>query len=92
MKLTYIVNARLPTEKAHGIQIMKMCESFSRAGAKLTLIVPKRRQPKEFKGKDPFKYYNVDKKFILKKIPCIDLMGIIPNPFAFWLHINQRHF
>ena len=27
-KLIYIANARIPTEKAHGIQIMKMCESF----------------------------------------------------------------
>lgn len=30
MKLIYITNARIPTEKAHGLQIMKMCESFGR--------------------------------------------------------------
>ena len=24
MKLYYIINARIPTEKAHGIQVMKM--------------------------------------------------------------------
>jgi len=28
MKLIYIANARIPTEKAHGIQIMKMCEAL----------------------------------------------------------------
>src|SRR4030042_1972794 len=29
MKLIYITNARIPTEKAHGLQIMKMCEAFA---------------------------------------------------------------
>lgn len=29
MKLLYIANIRIPTEKAHGIQIMKMCEAFT---------------------------------------------------------------
>src|SRR3989344_1677031 len=28
-KIIYIVNIRLPTEKAHGIQVMKNCEAFS---------------------------------------------------------------
>ncbi len=26
--LFYIANARLPTEKAHGVQIMKTCEGY----------------------------------------------------------------
>lgn len=29
MKLIYLTNVRLPTEKAHGFQIMKMCEAFA---------------------------------------------------------------
>ena len=29
MKLIYITNARIPTEKAHGYQICKMCKEFS---------------------------------------------------------------
>jgi len=32
MKLIYIANARIPTEKAHGIQIMKMGEAFAKYG------------------------------------------------------------
>jgi len=31
-KIIYIANARIPTEKAHGIQIMKMCEAFANYG------------------------------------------------------------
>lgn len=41
-KIYYIVNARMPTEKGHGIQIAKMCEVFIEAGADLTLVVPRR--------------------------------------------------
>ena len=40
MKLIYITNARLPTEKAHGIQIMKMCEAFASYRSRSTQIEP----------------------------------------------------
>ena len=42
MKIYYVANARMPTEKAHGIQIAKMCEALIEAGAKVELIVPRR--------------------------------------------------
>lgn len=42
MKIYYVVNARIPTEKAHGIQTAKTCESFIEAGHEVTLIVPNR--------------------------------------------------
>ncbi len=42
MKVYYIANARLPNEKAHGIQLAKMCEAFVAAGIDLELIVPAR--------------------------------------------------
>ena len=42
-KIYYVANARMPTEKAHGIQIAKMCEAFIEAGVDLTLVVPRRK-------------------------------------------------
>lgn len=42
MKIYYIVNARMPNEKAHGIQIAKTCESFVACGMEIELIVPAR--------------------------------------------------
>ncbi len=42
MKIFYVANARMPTEKAHGIQIAKMCEAFIQHGTDLTLVVPGR--------------------------------------------------
>jgi len=40
MKIIYIANIRIPTEKAHGIQIVKMCEAFSNQKLKVELVLP----------------------------------------------------
>lgn len=44
MKLYYVVNARMPSHKAYGIQIAKMCEAFIEQGVDLELIIPKSRR------------------------------------------------
>lgn len=72
MKLLYIANIRLPTEKAHGIQIMKMCEAFANAGAMVELVVPWRFNPIT---EDAFIYYGVEKNFTITKIPSLDLIA-----------------
>jgi glycosyltransferase involved in cell wall biosynthesis len=41
-KLIYLANARLPSPKAHAIQIAKMSEAFLEEGADLTLLIPRR--------------------------------------------------
>lgn len=70
MNILYIANARIPTEKAHGIQIIKMCEAFA-VGNKLELVLPRRLN----KIKDnPFSYYGVERTFKIKKLPCLDLI------------------
>ena len=71
-KLLYIANIRLPTEKAHGIQIMKMCEAFAREEARVELVVPWRFNAIK---EDPFVYYNVEKKFTITRIPSFDLIA-----------------
>lgn len=78
--LYYIANIRIPTEKAHGIQIMKMCEAFSKQGIEVALIVPNRKN--HIKA-DPFAYYKVNENFKIKKLPCIDTVKW--GRFGFWL-------
>jgi len=73
MKLFYIANARIPTEKAHGIQIMKMCEAFVKCGLEVELIIPKRRNPIK---EDVFKYYGIETRFAIQTIFSLDLLGI----------------
>ena len=43
MKILYIANSRLPTEKAHGLQIMKTIEALINQGVEVTLLLPRRR-------------------------------------------------
>ncbi|HNV97057.1 MAG TPA: glycosyltransferase family 4 protein [bacterium] len=71
MKLAYIVNARIPTEKAHGYQICKMCEAFAKNGVNVDLIVPNRAN--EIKD-NLFEYYGILKNFNIIKIPTFDII------------------
>lgn len=73
MKIIYIANIRIPTEMAHGLQVMKMCEAFVKKGAELELIVPWRFGISKLAKKDPFEYYRVKKNFKIKKIFSLDL-------------------
>lgn len=74
--IIYLANARMPTEKAHGIQIAKMCEAFVASGAQVELMLPRRFN--RLKA-SIFSYYGIDKNFTVKKVWCLDLL---PFPFA----------
>jgi len=68
MKLIYITNTRLPSEKANSYQSMQMCYSFSKVFNEVELWTGKARNTKELeKVKDVFKYYNVEKTFFIRK-------------------------
>ena len=41
MRLFYITNSTIPTEKAYGYAISKMCEQFANLGIEITLVLPK---------------------------------------------------
>jgi len=71
MRLIYIANMRLPTEKAHGLAVMKMCEAFAKQGVEVELVIPRRLN--EIK-EDPFEYYGVEDNFKITRLPCVDLM------------------
>lgn len=79
-KLIYIANARVPTEKAHGIQIIKMCEAFAKQGIIVELIVPSR---KTVIKESPFVYYGIKKIFKVKKLWCLDTIKF--GWFGFWI-------
>ena len=80
MKILYIANIRLPTEKAHGIQIMKMCESFAHVGAEVELVIPDRYTPLT---EDPFSYYGVERAFAITRLPTFDTVSW--GRAGFWL-------
>lgn len=83
-KILYLAHIRLPTEKAHGAQIMKTCEALSEEGSQVELVVPGR---KTHIAEDPFSYYGVKKNFTIttRKSPDLVSFGFLGFVFsALW--------
>ena len=72
MKIVYITNARLPTEKAHGVQIVKMSEAFSGLNNDVTIISPNRVQKEISHKTDIFNFYDIEILFEHKLVNFID--------------------
>jgi len=81
--IIYLVNARLPTEKAHGYQICKMCEAFALNGTEVVLLHPYRYQADpQLVRRSVFDYYGVKPVFqvqTLKNWDVVVLNRVIPN-------------
>lgn len=73
MNIRYIADTRLPTERAHATQIIKMCESFAdQDKVSVELVVPFRKPAFDA---DVFSYYGVKRNFGITKVWGLDLLG-----------------
>jgi glycosyltransferase involved in cell wall biosynthesis len=72
MDLIYVSSARLPTERAYGHAIMRMCESLARAHVAVTLLIPGRKHGSQ---EDPFTYYGIAPLFSIRKLSSSDFLG-----------------
>ena len=78
--LIYVANNRLPTEKAHGLQIVQMCEAFAQAGYTVTLVAPRRINTPEMRAaRSLWAHYNVERVFAFYRLPALDLFPIFPR-------------
>lgn len=69
MKLIYISNTRLPSEKANSYQTMQMCNSFSKFFDEVELWTGKARNTPELQDiKDIFGFYNIKKTFSINTL------------------------
>lgn len=75
-RIVYLTTARLPTEKAHGYQICKMCEAFAQNGMDVTLLHPFRRQPQALDGRSIFSYYGIQRCFAVQTLANVDIFSI----------------
>jgi len=73
MKIIYIANIRIPTEKAHGFQISKTCEKFAEKGNFVELWFPNR---KNIIKESVFDYYDIKNNFLCDKIDSIDFISL----------------
>lgn len=80
-KIVYITTVRLPTEKAHGLSTVKICEALTDQGYEIDCIVPSLWRKKE---ENIFQYYNLKNNFDISKVVCLDLVPLgIFEKFAF---------
>jgi len=90
VKLIYIANARLPTEKAHGYQIVKMCEAFSELGVEVLLLHPHRHQDDQrMSNRTVFEYYELNPSIEIRTLPNPDVLRIerfFPSRSFVWFY------
>ena len=76
-RIVYLSGARLPTEKAHGFQVMKMCEGMAALGHDVELMHPRRHQPDPALAEaDPFSYYGIEPTFRVRTIANWDVVRL----------------
>lgn len=81
MRLLYLVNARIPTEKAHGLQIAKTIEAMGKFGVEVKLMVPWRKNHLKTKLEI---FYNLKSKIDTVYIPDpLRLIQTISEPLYF---------
>lgn len=78
-RLVYIHNARLPTEKAHGLQAMKMAEAFGRLGTAVEMWIPRRINTAELAHQDPNAFYALRHPVTVQRTPTVDLLNALRN-------------
>lgn len=88
MKVLYITNARLPTEKAHGLATVKLCEALASRGADVAIVRPWRANPLR---QDAYEYYGVRRNFEIVTLPSIDLLWL-PFGKRFWFAVQLFSF
>ena len=91
MKLLYIANIRFPTEKAHGLQIAKMCEAFTVAGAEVTLVMPTRKNYR-LGTVDPLEYYGIKQRFTIRRLSVPDPYWLINVASGLYIKVQSALF
>jgi glycosyltransferase involved in cell wall biosynthesis len=90
-RLIYIANIRLPTEKAHGLQIVQNCEAFAEAGADVSLWAAARQNTPELRAVDDvWAHYGVARNFRLRRLPTLDLMALASERDTAWSRLVFR--
>lgn len=98
MKIIYITNARIPTEKAHGLQIIKTCEALATFDNEVELWLPTRKNSIQ---EDVFSFYEAKKNFKIFYIQSLDFFKAYKvlgswafklQSLFFWLRLGFKKF
>lgn len=80
----FVMHLRMPTEKAHGLQIANTLQALSRAGEHVELWVAKR---KNAISEDVFAYYGLTEQFPVRYLPVLPALRLtsIIGATAYWI-------
>jgi len=88
-RMLYLSCARIPSEKAHAYQILKMCESFASQGIIVTLLYQKRNNTQlESLAGNIFEYYAIRNLFSIKKLFCLDSALLEKIHSGIWFYVT----
>lgn len=79
MRICYLSNSAIPSSVASSIQIVKMCEAFSQLDNKVTLITTNVKK----KNLNPFSFYKVKNKFLIKRMAKFKTFPLGINYYIF---------
>ena len=78
MKIAYLLNSRVPSDNAHVIQTLHMCNGFAEAGHQVTLFYPDREQPDPGLERIPIQeYYDISVRFDVESVPYLDMNTLL---------------
>ena len=90
MKISYISNSAVPGSNASSLQIMRMCDEFSKLGNKVILITPNTG----LSNINPFNFYGIKNYFNRKELlteSCDSNQAI--NDWQYWApRLNDNFF
>ncbi|OGG51465.1 hypothetical protein A3D72_04270 [Candidatus Uhrbacteria bacterium RIFCSPHIGHO2_02_FULL_57_19] len=87
VEILYVANMRLPSEKAHSVNVMEMCAALAAEGCNVTLCVPARATSVKT---DPFEYYGVARTFRIIRCRTFDAFRLpLPRCLAFAIHARS---
>jgi hypothetical protein len=94
-RLAYVNTVRLPTEKAHGYQICKMCEAFASTNLEVILLHPFRYQvDRQLQSQNVFDYYGLSQIFTVRTLQNFDVIRLerfVPKKaFILIFFVNTR--
>lgn len=91
IKILYVANARIPSERAHSLQIAQSCEALMSCGAEVVLVLPGRKILSEREELSVRAYYGLQTDIKIIKVGVIDTLrafsisGRILTNIGYWL-------
>ncbi len=80
----FVMHLRMPTEKAHGLQIAKTLEALTKIGEHVELWVPRRTNPIH---EEVFQYYALTERFPIRILASLEALRLatLLGSTAYWL-------